>query len=98
MVNAPNRNSWQNYGGQVMLEGIKNAHKAVGSKQVKKAIAKGTVSKVYIAQDAEHHVTRPLIEMCQEKNIQIEFVESMEKLGKASGISVGSAAVALLDE
>ena len=75
-----------------------HAHKAVGSRQVKKAILKGTAKKVYITQDAEKHVTRPLIELCQERNIEIEYVDSMAELGKACGIAVGSAAVALLSE
>lgn len=78
------------------MEELKHASKAVGSRQVKKAILKGQARKVYIARDAEHHVVKPLIELCNENNIEIEYVESMEKLGKASGISVGSAAVALL--
>ncbi len=75
-----------------------HAHKAVGSRQVKKAILKGTAERVYIAQDAEKHVTKPLIELCQERNIEIQYVDSMAELGKACGIAVGSAAVALLTE
>ena len=70
----------------------------MGSRQVKKAILKGSAEKVYLALDAEKHVTRPLIELCQERNIEVQYVESMEKLGKACGIAVGSAAVALLIE
>ncbi|MGE5397045.1 MAG: L7Ae/L30e/S12e/Gadd45 family ribosomal protein [Chitinophagales bacterium] len=77
---------------------MRQAKKAVGSKQVRKAILKGEARKVYIAKDAEHHVTKPLIELCDQNHIEIELVESMEGLGKASGIAVGSAAVALLDE
>ncbi len=73
-------------------------HKAVGSRQVRKAISKGSAQKVFIALDAEKHVTRPLIELCQERNVQLEYVDSMEELGKACGIAVGSAAVALLAE
>lgn len=78
------------------MDSLGSSHKAVGSKQVKKAIAKGLAIKVFIAEDAEHHVTRPIIELCQENGIEMELVDSMEKLGKASGITVGSAAVALL--
>lgn len=73
-------------------------HKAVGSRQVKKAILKGLATKVYIALDAENHVTKPIIELCKERNLEVQYVESMEQLGKACGIAVGSAAVALLTE
>ncbi|MGE5422348.1 MAG: L7Ae/L30e/S12e/Gadd45 family ribosomal protein [Ignavibacteriales bacterium] len=80
------------------MESLLTVQKAVGTKQVKKAILKGMVTKVYIAEDAEQHVIKPLVELCSENSIQVEFVESMETLGKASGIAVGSAAVALLTE
>lgn len=75
-----------------------HTNKAVGSRQVKKAILKGSAAKVYIALDAEKHVTRPLIELCRERSIEVVYVENMEKLGQACGIAVGSAAVALLTE
>lgn len=80
------------------MESLLTVQKAVGTKQVKKAILKGMVTKVYIAEDAEQHVIKPLVELCNENSIHVEFVESMETLGKASGIAVGSAAVALLTE
>lgn len=80
------------------MDGLQQATKAVGSKQVKKAILKGSAIKVYIAEDAENHVVKPLLELCSQNHVEVEFVESMEKLGKASGIAVGSAAVALLSD
>lgn len=80
------------------MEGLKHAKTAVGSKQVKKAIQKGIAQKVYIAQDAEPHIIRPLIELCQENSIEVVLVTSMEELGKACGIAVGSASAALLNE
>lgn len=80
------------------MDGLQQATKAVGSKQVKKAILKGSAIKVYIAEDAENHIVKPLLELCNQHQVEVEFVESMEKLGKASGIAVGSAAVALLSD
>lgn len=80
------------------LEEIKNGNKVIGTKQVKKAIARGFVKRVFIAGDAEPHVIEPIKEMCADYQVEIEVVEKMEILGKACGIEVGSAAVALLDE
>ncbi|MBO8158033.1 ribosomal L7Ae/L30e/S12e/Gadd45 family protein [Thermosyntropha sp.] len=80
------------------LTELKGAPKVVGAKQVKKAIAKGNARKVYIACDAEPHVTEPIKALCAEKNIEIEMVDSMEILGHTCGIEVGSAAVAIIDE
>lgn len=80
------------------LEEIKNGNKVIGTKQVKKAIARGSVKRVFIAGDAEPHVIEPIKEMCADHKVEVEVVEKMETLGKACGIEVGSAAVALLDE
>jgi large subunit ribosomal protein L7A len=80
------------------LEEIKNGNKVIGTKQVKKAIARGSVKRVFIAGDAEPHVIEPIKEMCATHQVEIELVEKMETLGKACGIEVGSAAVALLNE
>ncbi|SHH17114.1 LSU ribosomal protein L7AE [Thermosyntropha lipolytica DSM 11003] len=80
------------------LAELKNAPKVIGTKQVKKAIAKGNARKVYIACDAEPHITEPIKAACLEKNIEIEMVESMEILGHTCGIDVGSAAVAIINE
>lgn len=81
------------------LERLKAAKKkTIGSKQTQKAIEKGSAKAVYLAQDAEAHVTKPLIQLCQGKNIPVETVETMAALGKACGIEVGSASAAIVEE
>jgi len=82
----------------LLLEEIENSKKVVGSKQVKKAVTKGTARRVYLAMDAEPHITRPLIEICQQYEVDVEMIETMVEIGHACGIEVGSAAVALLKE
>jgi len=79
------------------LEEIKNSPKVIGVKQVKKAINKGIAKKVFIALDAEPHIVEPVKELCRQNQIEIETVESMQIMGKACGIEVGSAAVALIN-
>lgn len=68
--------------------------KYVGVKQVIKALENGDVSTVYVAQDAEKHVTEKLIKICIEKNVALKRVETMVELGKLAGIEVKSAAAA----
>jgi len=75
---------------------LKNYKKSVGTKQTMKAIQKGLAVKVLIAEDAESHVVAPLYELCGEKNLEVIKVESMAALGKACGIDVGTASVAIL--
>ncbi len=89
--------SFHTLGGQLLpLQELKNAPKVIGLKQVKKAIDKSQVKRVYIASDAEPHVIAPIKNACTDKQIEITMVESMGLLGKACGIEVGSATVALL--
>jgi len=78
------------------LDVLKDSKKTVGTKQTLKAVQKGSVSMVFIAENAELHVVTPLYELCQEKNIEIIKVESMALLGKACGIDVGTASAAII--
>jgi large subunit ribosomal protein L7A len=80
----------------VSLEELKKGRIVIGSKQVKKAVTKGSARKVYLADDAEPHIVGPLKEMCHQHAVEVELVGTMETLGNACGIEVGSAAVALL--
>ncbi|MED3661698.1 50S ribosomal protein L7ae-like protein [Ureibacillus sp. FSL K6-8385] len=77
-------------------EKVKQATKTfVGTKQAVKAIKAGQVKEIVVAQDAEERITQPVIALAQEKGIPISFVESRKDLGKACGIQVGAAVVAI---
>ena len=77
---------------------IQNKTKVIGLKQVKKAINKGLAKKVFIAIDAEPHISEPLKNMCEQKGTEYLLVDSMKALGQACGIDVGTATVALVSE
>jgi large subunit ribosomal protein L7A len=66
--------------------------KIVGTKQTLKAVEKDKVQVVFIARDAEEHVVRPLIKACQDKGLEIVFVDTMQQLGQICGIQIGAAA------
>lgn len=78
------------------LKELRNHPRVIGTKQVKKAVSKGQVEKVYLARDAEPHIIEPIRELCRQSNVTVVMADSMDILGKACGIDVGSAAVALL--
>ena len=82
----------------MLLDEIENSKKVIGSKQVKKAVTKGLARKVFLAENAEPHIIEPLREICRQHEVEIESIETMEELGNACGIEVGSAAVALIKE
>jgi large subunit ribosomal protein L7A len=68
----------------------------IGTKQTVKALKNGIVKEVIIAEDAEPRITNKVIQVAEEKQVPIRKVDSMKKLGKACGIEVGAAAVAII--
>ncbi len=72
--------------------------KVVGSKQVTKAVEKGQAVAVVLARNAEDRVVAPLARLCENKSVEVVWVEDMVALGKACGIEVPTAAAAILAE
>ena len=79
-----------------MLENLKQANKAIGIKQSLRAVEEGKAEVVFVARDAEQKVTGELIRLCEEKSIEIVYVDSMKRLVKSCGIDVGASAAVLL--
>lgn len=83
----------------VLDETFKHAkQKTVGLKQTQRALEKGRVRRVYLANDAETHVRRPVLEWCDKHSVECIEVPTMKELGKACGIEVGTAVAALLND
>lgn len=80
-----------------MLDELRNNKKLiVGTKQSLRAVKEGDVQTLFIAKDAEKHVIRPIEDYANENQVQIVYAESMKKLGKACGISIGAAVAVIL--
>ncbi len=79
-----------------MLSELSQAAKVVGVKQSKKAIRDGNARAVFVADDAEQRVIRPIRELCCELKVPLNEVPTMVELGDAAGIDVGAAVVTLL--
>lgn len=69
----------------------------VGAKQLRKALAAGSVYRVYLARNADPAITEPLEALCQSNHVNYAWVRSMTDLGHACGIEVGAAAAAAVD-
>lgn len=67
----------------------------IGTKQAVKALKQGTITEVVIAQDADQKLVAKVASVATEVQVPILYVDSMKKLGKACGIEVGAAAVAI---
>ncbi|MDR2007031.1 MAG: ribosomal L7Ae/L30e/S12e/Gadd45 family protein, partial [Acidaminococcales bacterium] len=70
---------------------FKAARKVAGVKQALKAVDSGTAQKVFVAADADRRVVRPLLDLCGDKGLAVETVDSMKELGRLCGIQVGAA-------
>jgi large subunit ribosomal protein L7A len=68
----------------------------IGTKQTVKALKRGSVKEVVVAKDADPILTSSVIKLAKDQGIAVSVVESMKKLGKACGIEVGAAAVAIM--
>ena len=79
-----------------MLKGLEHAAKVVGAKQVRRALADGRAKRVYLAKDADPHLTQPLAELARERGVAVSQADTMEALGRACGIAVGAAVAAEL--
>jgi large subunit ribosomal protein L7A len=67
----------------------------IGTKQTQRAIEAGKASEVVVARDADAKVLSKIVSSCKEKGLPIHYVDSMQRLGKACGIDVGAAVVAI---
>ncbi|WP_027964788.1 ribosomal L7Ae/L30e/S12e/Gadd45 family protein [Halalkalibacillus halophilus] len=67
----------------------------IGAKQVLKSMKNSEVQEVVIAENAERRITDEILQMAEQYQVPVVYVESMKELGKASGIEVGAATVAI---
>ncbi len=79
-----------------MLTELEHAAKVVGAKQVRRALAGGRAKRLFLARDADPHLTAPLEELAREAGIPVEWAEGMKALGRACGIAVGAAVAAVV--
>ena len=80
------------------LDALKSANRVMGIKQVSKAVKRGDAENVFLADDADVRVTEPLMKLCEEHSVPVEYVATMADLGHACGIEVGAAAAAVLKQ
>lgn len=73
------------------LQILDRDHIKIGVKQSSKAITEGRALKVFVAKNAEQHVTRHILELAEAAGVEIEFVDNMRTLGQACRIDVGAA-------
>lgn len=68
----------------------------VGAKQLRKALLSGRARSVFLAQNADPAITKPIEALCMENHVRCTWVPAMAELGRACGIDVGAAAAAVV--
>lgn len=68
----------------------------VGYKQAIRALNETNVSKVFLADDCDTKISVPVQKLCQEKNVELFYIESMKELGKLCDIEVGASCAAIV--
>lgn len=71
---------------------------SIGAKQATKTIEQGLANEVLIARDADPRITVRAASLCSKLGVKVTYVDSMKHLGKACGIDVGAAIVAVMNE
>lgn len=82
--------------GSKALPDLSGQQLVVGAKQLRKALNKGCVRRAYLARNADPAITEPLADLCQQHNVEFSWVRSMQELGQACGIEVGTATAAVV--
>ncbi|MDB5085798.1 MAG: ribosomal protein L7ae-like protein [Bacilli bacterium] len=78
---------------------VKQARKlAIGTNQTLKSLENQVVKSVVLSKDADRQLITPIVSLCQQKGTPLVWVDSMKQLGKACGIAVAAAAVAIVEE
>ena len=70
--------------------------RVVGEREVRRAIGKGVLRKVFVATDGDERVIKPVLEAAAELGVEVEEVDSKLKLGRACAISRPAAVAGLL--
>ena len=81
-----------------MIRLLRATKKVAGYKQTMNTIEKGSAELVYLAKDAEEKIRTPILEACRVKGIPVVDSDSMNDLGKAVGIQIGTAVAAIIKQ
>jgi len=78
------------------MEMLKSAaKKAVGTKEVLRALKANEAAVVFVASDIDTFLYQKVTRACSEAGIPVSKVESSKELGRACGLTIGCAAAAV---
>ena len=72
--------------------------RVVGTKQVLRAMKAGSLSRVYVATDADTFIYQQVVRAAEEARVPCVRVATMKELGMLCGVQVSAAAAGILKE
>lgn len=82
-----------------IMQNLKNSSNIIiGLKQTLKAIQNDKAARIYLSSDADDYIKRSVQEACEQKNLEIVYVNTMKELGEACGIDIGASAAAVIKD
>ena len=82
--------------GMSVLRELAAKNKVIGVKQTRRALRDGKAAMLFLARDADPALTDPLEELCRQQKLPVDRSYTLEELGRAAGIQVGAAVIAVL--
>lgn len=80
-----------------MEQQLRNSQKrVVGVRQVQRAIIGGRAATVFLCKDADDFIYRHVQMLCDEHQVSLQVIDSMQELGKLCMVGVQAATAALL--
>jgi large subunit ribosomal protein L7A len=70
--------------------------RVVGEREVRRAMEKGALRKLFVAMDSDEKIVKPVREAASRLGMDVEEVDSMLKLGRACAIDRPAALAGLL--
>ncbi|MGI6205129.1 MAG: ribosomal L7Ae/L30e/S12e/Gadd45 family protein [Anaerovoracaceae bacterium] len=69
-----------------------------GVKQTMRMLERGRLSEVMVAGDADHFVTRPVVESAELRHVKVTHIDTKRTLGHMCGLDTGTAVAGVLKE
>ena len=84
-------------GERQMLAEFAHRKVVVGSRQLRKALDRGTARYVILARNADPAITEPIEAICRRNAVPFAWIQDKLELGRACGIDVAAAAAAAVE-
>jgi len=83
-----------------LIEKVKASGKIkIGVNETTKAVERGSAKIIFIAEDVSpQELVMHLPLLCEEKKIPYSYISTKKELGEKTGINVGTASIALIEE